>query len=78
MCQHSDCNVAIPVLSHLCQHSDCSVAIPVPGTETYVPAFRLQCCHSSTEPFFEKNEMGGACGAYGGGESGAQGASGET
>jgi len=26
----------------------------------------------------EKNEMGGACGAYGGGESGAQGSGGET
>ena len=26
----------------------------------------------------EKNEMGGACGAYGGGESCAQGSSGET
>ena len=35
-------------LSHMCQHSDCSVAIPVPGTESFVPAFRLQRCHSST------------------------------
>ena len=26
----------------------------------------------------EKNEMGGACGAYGGGERGAQGSGGET
>ena len=26
----------------------------------------------------EKNEMGGACGAYGGGERGVQGSSGET
>jgi hypothetical protein len=26
----------------------------------------------------EKNEMGGACGAYGGGERGAQGVGGET
>ena len=26
----------------------------------------------------EKNEMGGACGAYGGGEKGAQGSGGET
>jgi len=26
----------------------------------------------------EKNEMGGACGAYGGEESGAQGSGGET
>jgi hypothetical protein len=26
----------------------------------------------------EKNEMGGACGAYGGGERGAQGVDGET
>ena len=29
-------------------------------------------------PKIEKNEMGGACGAYGGGEMGAQGVGGET
>ena len=34
-------------LSHMCQSSECSVAIPVSGTEPYVPAFKLQCCHSS-------------------------------
>jgi hypothetical protein len=28
--------------------------------------------------FFEKNEMGGACGTYGGGERCAQGSGGET
>ena len=28
--------------------------------------------------FVDKNEMGGACGAYGGGERGAQGPGGET
>jgi len=34
------------------------------------------CCFVGGK--MEKNEMGGACGAYGAGERGAQGSSGET
>ena len=35
----------------------------------------VQCCAGGK---IEKNEMGGACGAYGGGERCAQGSGGET
>jgi hypothetical protein len=38
----------------------------------------LFVCHICVGGKIEKNEMGKACGAYGGGERGAQGVGGET
>ena len=38
----------------------------------------LLICSTSYCELIEKNEMGGACGAYGGGERCAQGSGGET
>ena len=64
-----------------------SISLHVSGN--YVPVIRRTYCIYATFVFFtlygycaggkiEKNEMGGACGAYGGGERCAQGSSGEN
>jgi hypothetical protein len=42
------------------------------------PNLKLYTFHACAGDKIEKNEMGGACGAYGGGERCAQGVGGET
>ena len=44
----------------------------------YCPGNHLTSIRYSVVSLSKKNEMGGACGAYGGGESGVQGFCGES